>query len=386
MPVVRLKPVPAPMPEIRYPLIRPDVPAVADWLPRLELAYRARRFSNFGEISRELEATLLRAWGGPESCCVALSSGTAAVAVPLIAREVCGRVVVPAFTFAATLSAVRMAGAEPILVDVSPEGWHVTAPTLDQAIRLTGARAAVVTSPFGLRRDFTPHAALLADVGGTLVADSAAGLGVNRDCIERHAHCFEAYSMHATKSFAIGEGGLVFGHRSAEVPLRRAANFGLMPGNPSDLAGWGINGKLSELHAAVGLAAARQYGERLARKRALVRRYIDALAPFGCTSCCGDPSSGAWQSFPVLLPSGDASCRFADAAAALGMETRRYYHPSLSILPDVEQVGPCPVSEDLSKRMCCIPVYADASQDEMDEIVSIAAQAARVALGATASC
>lgn len=372
---------PACMTAIRFPFIRPDVPAVERWVHLLERAYRNRRFTNFGELSLELEGEMLRAWGSRDSCCVAVSSGTAAVALPLIARNVTGRVVIPAFTFAATLSAVRMAGAEPVLVDVSPNDWRVTASALDHAMRTTGSRAAVMLSPFGLRTDFSPHAALVAGRGGTLVIDSAAGLGVARDCVERHDHCFEAYSMHATKSFAVGEGGIVFGHRSTEIALRRAANFGLMPGSPRDLAGWGINAKLSELHAAVGVAAALGYGERLARRRALVSSYINALAPLGSLAMCTDPSAGAWQSFPLLLPSSDAAAQFSDAAASLGVETRRYYDPSLSILSDVERVGPCPASEDLARRMCCVPVYADTTEAEGEELVSIVRRAAEAALG-----
>ena len=68
-------------------------------------------------------------------------------------------------------------------------------------------------------------------------------------------------------------------------------------------------------------------------------------------------------------------------AAARGMEARRYYAPALSTLPDVDRLGPCPVAEDLAARMCCVPVYADASATEEGEMVAVFEAAADAAMG-----
>ncbi len=364
----------------QFPLIRPDVPPLSEWAPSLEEAYRDRRFSNFGPLSRRLEEILSATWGGPETTCVATSSGTAAIAAPLIAGDVSGRVLLPAFTFPATLSAIRMAGAEPLLLDVCPTTWRVTSAILAEALDATGSQAAIVLCPFGLRSDFSEHARLVGERGGLLVIDNAAGLGVERQYLETSSHCYEACSLHATKPFAIGEGGVVFAHHSQEERLRRALNFGLKPGAPADLDGWGINGKLSELHAAVGLAAARGFSERLASRRELVARYATAVVSFEQVEACTDPTAAAWQFFPILLPTADAAERFVMEAARRGMETRRYYAPSLSTMDDVDRLGPCPVAEDLATRICCVPVYADATEAEASELVAIFNAAVAAAL------
>jgi dTDP-4-amino-4,6-dideoxygalactose transaminase len=371
----------------RFPLIRPDVPPLADWTPILEEAYRERRFTNFGPLSRRLELLLCETWGGPETVCISTSSGTAALAAPLIARGVSGRVILPAFTFPATLSAIRMAGAEPLLVDVNPRDWRLDVDTLRRAFDATAARSAIVLCPFGLRSDFGSHARLVADRDGTLVVDNAAGLGVAGRPVQVSPHAFEACSLHATKPFAVGEGGLVFAHRSQEEDLRRSLNFGLRPGSPTDLRGWGINGKLSELHAAVGLAAACGFEERLSRRRALVAGYSAEVSGREGVEACTDVDAGAWQFFPVLLPDAEAAERFVAEAAARGMETRRYYAPALSTLPEVDRLGPCPVAEDLSARMCCVPVYSNASDTEACEMVAVfgAAITAALALNTTAT-
>jgi len=224
-----------------FPFIRPDIPPAAEWVPLLDEAYRGGRFSNYGPISLRLERLLAGAWGGPDTVCIAASSGTAAIAAPLLAGGVTGRVILPAFTFVATLSAVRMAGAEPILVDVDPNDWRVAPHVLREALAATGARSAVMLAPFGMRSDFSAHAAIVAERGGLLVVDNAAGLGTPRTAIETAPHCSEACSLHATKPLAIGEGGVVFAHRSREDDLRRALNFGLRPGPVPDLRGHGAS-------------------------------------------------------------------------------------------------------------------------------------------------
>lgn len=174
-------------------------------------------------------------WGCEETACVATANGTVAIAAPLIAAGVTGRVILPAFTFPATLSAVRMAGAEPLLID------------------------------------------------------NASGLGVVSHPVERSPHSFEAYSLHATKPFA------------------------------------------------VGLAVARDFATRLERRRALAGRYMAALASFGdVVSSATDPNDGAWQSFPLLLPNSDTARRFIEAARARGMEARQYYVPVYADATDSE--------------------------------------------------
>jgi len=369
----------------QFPFIRPDVPPISAWAPILGEAYEAGRFSNFGPLSRRLEDALAAAWGGRDSACVATSSGTAALAAPLIAAGVRGRVVLPAFTFPATLAAIRMAGAEPFLVDVDPNTWRMPIDLLSKALARTGARAAVVLHPFGMQSDFRAHATLTGERGALLVVDNAAGLGARRTCLESAAHCFEACSLHVTKPFAVGEGGMIFAHRSREDELRRALNFGLPPQGPTDLRGWGLNGKLSEMHAAVGLAAAEGFPARLVRRRSLVARYIAVVAKCSAVISGTDPEAAPWQFFPLLLPDAEAAGRFGAAAAARGMETRRYYVPALSSLSDVERLGPCPVSEDLATRICCLPVYADATPAEISALEAILEASLAEALGSRPS-
>jgi len=356
---------------MKFPIIRPEIPPVQNWEGYLEEAYRERRFSNYGPLSRRLELWLAGEWGGDRTACVLASSGTAAIAAPLIARGISGRVLLPAFTFPATLSAIRMAGATPVLVDVCPGDWRVSADALDEAFATTGAQAAIVLCPFGLRSDFSVHAKIASHHGGMLIIDNAAGLGVERMPLESSPDVFEAYSLHATKPFAIGEGGVIFASHSSEAALRRSLNFGLPASQTGELPMWGINGKLSEFHAAVGLAVAAVFKAQLRARRDMAARFVSALADFPEVGFCTEPEDSAWQLFPMLLPTLEVADAFDEQTHRSGLEIRRYYRPSLSANPAVERVADCPVSQDLSQRMCCLPVYSNASESEVEEIVAI---------------
>ena len=368
---------------MKFPIIRPEIPPVQAWAGYLEEAYGSRRFSNYGPLSGRLESWLREEWGADCTACVLASSGTAALAAPLIARGISGKVLLPAFTFPATLSAIKMAGATPVLMDVCRADWRVSADALDHAFTTTCAQAAIVLCPFGMRSDFSAHAKIASRHGGILIIDNAAGLGVDRMPVESSPDVFEAYSLHATKPFAIGEGGVTFANASSEKALRRALNFGRPAAVAGELPTWGINGKLSEFHAAVGLAVASVFNAQLRARRGMAARYTKALLDFPEVCFCDEPADSAWQLFPLLLPTLESANAFEEHTRLLGMEIRRYYRPSLSSHFAVERVTECPVSEDLSQRMCCVPVYSNASESEADEVVAIVSSALRRALECT---
>lgn len=334
------------------------------WRPFIDEAYANGWFTNFGPLSRRLEAAFTERWGGPATSCVAASSATAALAAPLIANAIEGGVLLPAFTFPATLGAVKSAGARPLLIDVAREDWTIAPSALDEALSRSGARAVVLGAPFGFRRDFAPHAAVARKHGALVIIDNAAGVGVARRALETEPGFYEVYSLHATKPFAAGEGGMIFANAADEERLRAALNFGLVTAARGETPLWGINGKLSEIHAAIGLAALQGFERRIAQRRALAGAFSAALSPYEGVRYETDASAAAWQVFPVLMPSRGAADGAVATARARGMEVRRYYSPSLSALGVAGAVGRCEVSEDLAARMCCFPVYAGVSDVE----------------------
>lgn len=373
---------PAARSDYRYRSVLPDLPPPEDYLHHLRAAQAVGWFTNFGPLARRLETRLGEVYGTPGEICISACNATAGLSAALLACGRPGPVLVPAFTFPASAGAVRAAGREVLVMDVSPRSWAIDAGALDESLEATKAAAVMLVAPFGLRLDFSEQIAVCRRRGAAVVIDSAAGLGVGRAARSPHPDLWEVYSMHATKPFGIGEGGAVFGHPATEEAVRAAMNFSLQAPVRADLPAWGFNGKMSELHAAVGLAQLERFPERLAGRQAFVARYIAELQGIEGVAFVSDATASPWQVFPVLMPSRSARDRMIAQAAAEGLEIRCYYHPSLSTWPELRKIGPCSVSESLAERMAVLPVRAEPLGTEADSIVDIVRRSLRAALSA----
>jgi dTDP-4-amino-4,6-dideoxygalactose transaminase len=354
-----------------YPFIRPTIPPPEAWLEHLAPAYRERRYSNFGPVAGRLERELRRKYA-PEREVVLTASGTAGLLAALLAVEAKGRVAVPSFTFPATAAAVVLAGCKPLFLDVSPATWELDTAQLEAILEREEVGAVVHVRTLGLCHSLDRLERLAGAAGVPLIIDAAASLG-GREPGGGWAGArgdAEVFSLHATKVFGVGEGGAVFVRPSLAGRLRRTINFGLAGGVPETL---GLNGKLSELHAAVGLAVLERIDGYLERRRAVARRYRTGLAGVAGLRHPPDGGEPPWQTYPVALP-GDAR-EAVERLAAADVEARRYYTPPLHRTPPFAPfaaAGQLPVSDDLAARMICLPVYSDMNGAELEEILDIA--------------
>jgi len=350
-----------------YPFIRPTIPPPDAWLDLLEPAYRERRYSNFGPVATRLENALEQRYAPAGRKAVLVSSGTAGLVAALLALDVQGYVAMPSFTFPATAAAVMLAGCRPLFVDVSPQTWELDLAQLERALGRQRVGAILHVRTLGLCRRLDELQALAKAAAVPLVIDAAASLG-GRDehgAWVGDAGDAEVFSMHATKVFGVGEGGAVFVRDALAERLRRTVNFGLLDGAP---AVPGFNGKLSEVHAAIGLAVLERIDGFLARRAEVARRYRTEMAAADLEH---PPNAGSppWQTYPVALP-GPAE-PLARRLVASGVGVRRYYTPPLHLTSPYATDARLPVTEDLAERILCLPVYSDMSDGELGEIVAI---------------
>jgi dTDP-4-amino-4,6-dideoxygalactose transaminase len=353
----------------RHRLVTPDLPGPAEYLALLEEMRENGWYTNFGPLARRFEAGLLARFGVADESCVTCCSATAGLSAALLATGRTGPVLLPAFTFPASLGAVRAAGMTAIVADVDAHTWALSAPVLDRALAETGARLVMLVTPFGMQRRWEAQLEICRKRGAAVVIDNAAGLGGPRTTASEDV--FEVFSLHATKPFAVGEGGVIFANRRHDAALRSVLNFALDSHAKPEGPGWGFNGKMSEFHAAVGLAQLARFDDIVVRRRAFAAIYRDRLARHPELVCAQDMDCAPWQCFPVLLPSRAAAERFIETAATAGVEIRRYYRPSLSLWPGVRCVEACPVAEDLAERMCVLPVRALPADGERDEMIAL---------------
>nr|WP_276508391.1 aminotransferase class I/II-fold pyridoxal phosphate-dependent enzyme [Modestobacter muralis] len=364
--------------------------------PYYRLAEEARFFSNGGPCERLLRAALSDHLGGVGTVPVnnATSGLIVAIKAVLDAHGTGDRpyVVMPSYTFVATAGAARIMGLQPLFIDVEPDSWQMDADALADVLdTFPGQVAAVLgTHTFGLPASAATQQRwkqLCADAGVPLVVDAAAGFGGLDDTGARSGRDTvpHVYSFHATKTFAIGEGGLIT--TLDEDLLQRIEalhSFGFAQGRLATYAG--INAKMDELHAATALAALDSFDTVLARRREIAQTYRERLEPFGFRFQTGN-AGGTWQAGYVSAP--DAATRTAVLAVAAGRQigVTAYYerpvhrHPAYAGSP---VHGPLTVTDDLAARALALPMANDLSADEVDRVIDVTVEAARTAAQATA--
>ena len=350
------------------PVLRPQLPRTERLLPYLQRIDAARVYTNWGPLACEFEGRLARALSLPEGGVVSASSGTSALVGAILA--VAGRAseerplaLIPAFTFVATATAAQECGYIPYLADVDAESWMLNPDDLLRRAALDQVGLVVPVAPFGRPvpqaawRDFHDR------TGIPVVIDGAASFEGLLELPERYLGPIAvALSFHATKSFATGEGGCValndidLGER-----VTQALNFGIRVGRESQMAH--INGKLSEYHAAVGLAELDCWAEKHASLCAVAGAYRERLA--------------GTELAPRLLVAPDISssyvlmfCRSAVEAERIQnslrqskVEFRLWYgrglhrHGYFSALPH----DPLEVTDSIAPRVLRLPLAVDLS-------------------------
>lgn len=355
--------------KFRFPAIRPLFPPPSAWVPYFQRSYSERWFSNFGPVASQFETALTEKFCHGNEIITCANSATSGIAAALVALDVQGSVVVPAYTFPATAAAVLMAGAEPAIIDVELDTWVPSLDRLEQVVSSQKIAAIVLVSPFGIRQDFSRHLSACLERQIPVVIDSAAGLGPRTAPLPDEG-CFEVYSLHATKAFPIGEGGAIRSQAEQKTAVRRALNFGLEAGTAVPGC-WGINGKLPEVSAAVGLAVLSEFDAVVQHRQAIAARYIDCLREYPRLVFPTHPERSPWQIFPVLLPTAGAAEGFRRRAGTRGLQIRWSYKPTLDNWPRTRRTAACRNAQSLAERMVTLPVYSDMTEDELSEILDI---------------
>jgi len=363
------------------PVARPRLPGAAAILPYLEELDANGWYANHGPLLHRLRARLAAHWGLDPGAVALTANATLAIALVLRALGAApgSRCLMPAWTFAATAGAARAAGLVPHFADVDPASWALDPEAVEARGDLDGIGAILAVAPFGRPLDAARWDAVSARTGIPVVIDAAAAFDATRAGGPMAAGAAPVVvSLHATKAFGIGEGGAVLSRDAALLErVRRLSNFGFLGAREAALPG--INAKMSEYAAAVGLAALDAWPETRATWLAVTRRYAEALADH--PSIAPSPGFGGdWVSatLTVLWP-GD---REAGAAALEreGIGTLRWWgegchrHPAYAALPR----DPLPVTEFLAARAVGLPFWRDMTPAQIALVCGVAGRAARL--------
>ena len=356
----------------RIPLLLPDMPRADELTGLLREIDAHRWYTNFGPLAQRFEAELARGFRAPDPLSLAsLANCTLALELLLAACRLPAEstVLVPALTFVATGTAIRRAGHRLLVADADPLSWTLTPDIARAAAAAQRIDCVVAVTTLGGPVDAAQWDAFSEETGIPVIVDAAGAFG-NQQAGQRIAL---AFSLHATKTMGIGEGGFAISGDSAWIErVRCLSNFGIDPGD-FKVHQAGTNAKLSEYHAAVGLAALARWPERALLRRRLALEYRQRLQAH-CPSIGFQqrPDAGAYATFCVLLPAGADPALVAARLADAGIETRRWYYPLLHLHPafaDAGRAGKLAASMNISSRLLGLPFHLDLDAEKMDRVV-----------------
>ena len=365
---------------MKIPLVRPSPPELSRAVPELQALEQSGIFSNYGPVNTRFEEEMLERFFGGEGACTTVCNAT--IGLMLAIKEAVGEqpagkfALMPCFTFAATAHAALWCGLTPLLCDIHPTNWAADpAAEAELLSRYAGKIAVVIPyATFGYPIDLERYKTLAAQLGVPVVVDAAASLGTFDGQGRGFGSGFAGsvvYSMHATKSFAVGEAGLIYSaDRDRIAKLRAMSNFGF--GEPRTATMAGLNGKLSEVTALLGQLRLADYDRISAHRAALHEHYRNALPELQFQ--LQEPGTQVHQFVTALLPSGLGGRRAAIRAelADQGIGTGTYFSPHLMEQPYFQRVcvaGPLPVCDDVSARMMSLPLFDTMTHHEVDQVI-----------------
>lgn len=354
------------------PLARPTIADPAGLAREIERIVSSEVLTN-GPTVRRLEERAAEYLGVRH--CVAVASCTTGLMLVLRAAEISGDVIVPSFTFAATAHAVAWNGLRPVFADVDPETLTLSPEAVERTVGVR-VSAILATHLYGAPADVDGLAEVAGRNGIALFYDAAHGFGARRD--GRMVGGFgaaEVFSMTPTKTLIAGEGGII---ATNDDLLAERCRIGRNYGNPGDYdcRFIGLNARMSELHAALALASFDDLEERIVRRGELADRYRLVLGEIGGISfpVVRAEDRSTYKDLTILVHEavfGLSADALAEALAAEGIETRRYYSPPVHRMRAYRAFSAgvdLPITEEAARAALSLPLSTDMTDTHIERV------------------
>ena len=347
---------------------RPFLPAKEEYIRRISNIFDRCQLTNQGPELRELEGRLKNYLGVKHFHFV--TNGTIALQLALKALDVEeGEVITTPFSDVATISSILWERCKPVFVDIEADNYTIDPQKIEQAIT-SKTRAIMPVNVFGYACDLDALADIANKHNLKLIYDSAHAFGS-----VYNGHALSSYgdisvlSFHSTKLFhTIEGGGIICKSPEISAKLDLIKRFGHLGDNHICL---GINAKQSEFHAAMGNALIDYMDEIIASRQDISKKYDSLLK-----GCVERPKKQAklrynYAYYPVIFESEKKLKEIFTALAKKEIYARRYFYPSLNKLPYLADASSCPIAEDISNRIACLPIYPGLRDEDIEEICKV---------------
>lgn len=356
------------------PYFIPDMPTTDQLIPYLKEIDHNRWYSNFGPLyktfTQRLSDTLFPDIDTDRISLVA--SGTAAIELALKSLHLPqgSAVLTSCFTFPATIEAIYNVGLTPILCDIDKYSWQLSPSIAEGEISQHNIAAVLPVACFGMPVCSDSWGAFQQKTNIPVIVDAAAAL--TNQII--HSNLMYAFSLHATKTVGIGEGGIVISPHSTQATLiKKLSNFGIEEDRTISTSG--NNAKLSEYHCAVGLAQLDRLNDILTAKQRIFDLYISA---FDQAKLPISYQAGITHDMPANLYitfARHTAKQVSDHLSAHNIETRQLYSPLIHQHKGFSNIkrtkgGAQKHAITLSEKGLALPFHAHLTHQEIKTIVN----------------
>jgi dTDP-4-amino-4,6-dideoxygalactose transaminase len=341
-------------------------PPIEEYQQQLERVWKNQWLTNRGELLLELEEKVKKYLS--VSNVIIMTNGTIPIQIALKILGNGGEIITTPFSYVATTSSIVWEHCHPVFVDIHPEYLTIDESKIEAAIT-SKTTAILATHVFGNPCNVEAIETIAKKHNLKVIYDAAHCFGVtyNGKSIFDFGDV-STCSFHATKLFHTGEGGALFCN---DADLNHQMYFSHNFGHNGPLAfhGLGINGKTSELQAAMGLAVLPYIDDIIHSRKEAVDFYNSNL-DFGKLQGLKIRENTNWNYsyYPILLESEAKLLEVQHALNEVDIYPRRYFYPSLNTI-DFTKGMAMPISEDVASRVMCLPLYAGLVASELEQIV-----------------
>lgn len=351
------------------PVTKPFLPPQQEYEKYLDGIWKRQWLTNMGPLASDLEMRLkdyLKV-----NHVLFVTNATVALQMAIKAFGLKGEIITTPFSFVATTSSIVWEGCTPVFVDIDPRTLNIDAAKIEGAIT-EKTTAILATHVYGNPCDVVAIERIAKAHNLKVIYDGAHAFGVqinNKSVFEFGD--VSVCSLHATKLYHSIEGGIIVTKDAQLVKeLAFMRNFGF--NGPEAFAGLGINGKNSEFHAAMGLVNLKYVNDIIQRRKELTEHYQRRLfAVKGSMPLWNEEFKNNYAYLPFVFDSESLMKKCMEVLQGHEIFARRYFYPSLaSALPYLPSTK-MPVTDEISRRVLCLPLYYDLSFEEIDLITRL---------------
>ena len=358
---------------------QPSLPPLEEFIPYLEKIWENKVLTNCGPFHQQLEEALCNYLGVEH---IALfTNGTIALVTALQSLRVTGEVITTPYSFVATSHSLLWNSIKPVFVDIEPDTLNIDPQKIEAAIT-PQTTAILAVHCYGHPCNVDAIQKIADTYNLKVIYDAAHAFGVKCHCgsVLNHGD-LSVLSFHATKVFNTFEGGaIICPDAESKARIDQLKNFG--HAGEINVVAPGINGKLSEFNAALGLLQLEYIDEAIAKRKAIDETYRRRLSEVTGIQCLQDSGElvANYAYFPILVDDSYALSRDAlyDHLKTKGIHPRRYFYPLISEFPmyrGLPSSSPerLPLALNAASQVLCLPIYPDLSLDTVETICRLIA-------------